>query len=343
MSPKKKAVASKKTVKARLKNFLARRPHRSFRRTLRRDYARPSGLPRLFAFTAEVNKTLWRYKTTFTLLGIVYAILFAVLVGIGSQDTYTSFTEEIKGAGEELLGGDLNALGQAGLLFVSIATVGINNVPGEAQQVFTILLALMVWLTVVWLLRNLLAGHKVRLRDGLYNAGAPLFATMLIAGVIVVQLLPVLLAMIGYAAASASGLLAGGVEAMLFWLAAGLLGMLSLYWVTSSLIAGIVITLPGMYPMRALRLSGDMVLGRRVAILIRWVWMVLMLTVTWVAVLFPVILLDMGVKSLWPVVEWLPIIPVALLLLGTFSVVWIAAYVYLLYRKVVEGNEHPSK
>ncbi len=327
------------STKKRYAAFLERRPHRTLRLTRRRDYARESGLPGLIAFTHTVNKTVWKYKKTFILLGIIYAGLFAVLVGVGSQSTYTSFTEEIKTAGETLLGGDFNALGQAGLLFVSIATVGLNENGTELQQLFAVLLGLMVWLTVVWLLRNLLAGHKVKLRDGLYNAGAPLFATALIAGVVVIQLLPLSIALIGYAAATASGLLTGGVEAMLFWAVAGLLGILSLYWITSSLIAMVISTLPGMYPMRAIRLAGDMVLGRRVAILIRWVWMALMLVVTWAAVLFPVILLDLWLKSLWPAVSWLPILPLTILLLSTIAIIWSASYIYLLYRKLVDSNE----
>lgn len=338
---KKKTQALKKrlTFRQRYKGFLERRPHRTLRLTRRRDYVHPIELPGYISFTHYVNKTLWRHRKTFLLLGVVYALLFALLVGIGSQETYSSFTQEIKSAGEEMLGGDFNALGQAGLLFVSIATVGINEQPGEAQQIFTVLLGILVWLTTVWLLRNILAGHKVRLRDGLYNAGAPLFATILIVAIIAIQLLPVSIALIGYAAANASGLLAGGVEAMLFWLAAGLLGLLSLYWITSSIIALIIITLPGMYPMRAIRIAGDMVLGRRIKILLRWLWMGLVVALLWALILLPVILLDLGIKSLWPAIEWLPILPVTILLLGTVTIIWIAAYVYLFYRKMVDNDK----
>lgn len=338
---KKKALVEKGRLsfRERIKGSLTRRPHRTLRLTRRRDYLRPIKLPGYVAFTHSVNKKLWQYRKTFLLLGVVYAVLFAVLVGVGSQDIYQSFTQEIKAAGEEVLDGDFNALGQAGLLFVSIATVGINDQMGESQQIFTIILGLMVWLATVWLLRNLLAGHKVRLRDGLYSAGAPFFATVLIAALIAIQLLPIAIAMIGYAAANASGLLAGGVEAMLFWLAAGALGLLSLYWVTSSLVAMIIITLPGMYPMKAIRIAGDMMLGRRVKVLLRWLWMLLAVALSWAVVLFPVILLDLGLKSLWPAVSWLPILPVVILLLSTFTIIWCAAYVYLFYREVVDNDE----
>jgi len=326
-----------KTQKKRLDAFMARRPHRSFRLTRRRDYLRPLDLPGNFAFTHEVNKTLWKYKNTFLLLVVVYVLLYALLVGIQSQDTYTTLTDTLKSTGGEALSGNWGAIGQASLLFLTIASSGVNSDATEAQQIFSVLIFLMTWLATVWLLRNLLAGHKVKLRDGLYNSGAPLLALVCIALVIAVQLIPVAVASIGYSAAVTSGLIdAGGAGAMLFWIGAALLAVLSLYWITSSLFAMIIVTLPGMYPYQALRTSGDLMLGRRIKILLRWLWMGLVVVVAWAVVMIPIILLDMGLKSLWPAITWLPIVPVAALVMAAGSTVWVSAYVYLLYRKVVD-------
>src|SRR5690606_2563192 len=153
---------------------------------------------------------------------------------------------------------------------------------------------LLTWLTTVWLLRNVLAGHKVKLRDGLYNAGSPIFATVVVIVFIAIQLIPVALALIGYSAALASGLLDGGAATMLFWIGAALLVVLSLYWITSSLFALIIVTLPGMYPYQAIRTASDLMLGRRTKILFRWLWMALTVVVAWLVVMLPIILLDMG-------------------------------------------------
>ena len=219
---------------------------------------------------------------------------------------------------------------------MSIFSLGANAEMDISQQIFSILTLLLTWLTTVWLLRNLLAGHKVKLRDGLYNAGAPILSTCIIALLIVVQLIPIFVAAVGYNAALVSGLLEGGVQAMLFWLAAGLLAVLSLYWVTSSLFAMIIITLPGMYPYEAIKTAGDLMLGRRIKLLLRWVWMIGVVLVASLVVMVPIILLDMGLKAAWPAISWLPIVPVALLVWSSLSVVWTAGYVYLLYRKVVD-------
>ncbi len=324
--------------KKRIDDFLARRPHRTLRLTRRRDYIRPLALPGYISFTHFVNQTLWKNKRLFLWLAAIYAALSIFLVGIGSQETYSSLNETINEEGQGLFEGAWGQVERAGLLFSTVVSNGLNDTPTGEQQIYTILLVLMVWLVSVWVLRNILAGHKVKIRDGLYNAGAPLLSTFLVALMLILQLLPVAIAAIAYAAAQSSGLLAGGVEAMLFWVAAGLLAILSLFWVTSTIFALIIVTLPGMYPWKAIRSAGDLVLGRRIAILLRWLWMALMIGITWVVVLIPVILIDMWLKSAIPQIEGLPVVPLAIVLLGTFTVIWSSAYAYLLYRKVVDND-----
>ncbi len=329
-------------AQTRVHDFKNRRPHRSFRLTRRRDYARSLKLPGLIASTHASNKLLWKNRKTFAILGAIYAVLTVALIGIASQETYTTLTSTLNESGSEVFAGNLGQIGQAAIVFGTIATSGLTESPTEAQQVYTVILVLLVWLTTVWLLRNILAGYKVKTRDGLYNAGTPLVSTFLVALMIVVQLLPVGIAALGYSAASATGLLSSGVEAMLFWIAAALLTILSLYWVMGSLFALIVVTIPGMYPMRALRLAGDMMVGRRLRILGRIAWMGLMIALTWIAVLIPIILIDNGLKHVWAQMASVPLIPVVILVLGTWTVIWSSTYIYLLYRKVVDDDAEPA-
>ena len=329
-------------VKTFSKDLLSRRPHRSFRLTRRREYARSLQLPGYFAFTHSVNKLLLKNKKTMLLLAAVYAILTVTLVGIGSQETYTALSDTLEQTGSEVFEGNFAQIGQAALLFVSIGSSGLTSTPGEAQQVYIVLVGLLVWLTTIWLLRNILAGHKVKLRDGLYNAGSPILATLLVVLVLVVQLIPLALAAIGYAAASATGLLTGGVATMLFWVAAGLLAIISLYWITSTFFALVIVTLPGMYPMRALRTAGDMVIGRRLRILLRILWMLIVTGIAGAVILIPAILITTGLTNVWPAVASVPIVPSILMLYGVCVFIWSASYIYLLYRKVVDDDASPA-
>ena len=68
----------------------------------------------------------------------------------------------------------------------------------------------------------------------------------------------------------------------------------------------------------------------------------LLLSILWLVVLLPIILLDGALKSAMPDLEWLPLVPFTALMLMAFSVVFEAAYIYLFYRKVVEDDSAPA-
>lgn len=329
-------------LKKRISGYLARRPHRSFRLTRRRDYIRSLKLPGVIAFTHHVNKTVWSHKKPFIGLVVVYAVLTSVFIGIGSQDLYAQLTSTLQETSSEVFQGNVGEIGKAALLLASIGTSGLTGELNEGQQAYAALLGVLIWLTTVWLLRNFIAGNKVKLRDGLYNGGAPIISSLLVLIVFIVQLLPVALAVIAYSAASQTGLLEGGVVTMLFWIVAVLLGVVSLYWVTATFFALIIVTLPGMYPMHALRTAGDMLIGRRVRVLLRIIWMLVPIIVSWAIVMIPFILFDSWIKSAIPQISGAPIIPVVLLIISTVTIVWSASYIYLLYRRVVDDDAKPA-
>jgi len=331
-----------KLIKNRVSDFLTRRPHRSFVPTKRRDYARNFKLPGYLAFTKYVTKTLWTNRKLFLLLALVYAVVTVVMVGIASQDTYSTIVDTLESTSGVISGDIWGEIGKAGLLFLTAMTGGVTDSLTEVQQVYAGIIILMVWLASVWLLRNILAGHKVKVRDGLYSAGAPILSTFMVAILLIFQMLPLALALIGYSAASVTGLLAGGVEAMLFWIAAGLLALLSLYWITSTIIALVVVTLPGMYPYQAIKTASDLVVGRRLKILLRFLWMIIVTVIGWAVIMIPMILFDGWIKSIWSDIAWLPTIPVFILMLSSLSIIWISAYVYLLYRKVVADDSEQN-
>ncbi len=337
----KKKTSLKKRLLARYSKvqtyIIGKSPHRSFQRTKRRDYIRPLVLPNPLGFLYEVTVTMWAYRRLFIPLMAVYLVLYVGLVGIASQETYSTLAGSFEQQAVEVGVAPGNVFEQASLSLLSIGTGGLTGSLTDAQQIFAVILALLAWLTTVWLLRNVLAGNKIKMRDALYNAGSPIIATIVVTAIILLQLIPVGIAALGYIAASTSGLIAaGGIEVMLFWAAAGLLVLLSLYWVSSSLFAMIIVTLPGMYPIRALRASRDILMGRKLKFLLRFIWMFIFILAVWVVILIPIILLDGWLKSVAPAINWLPIVPAFVVIVGTFSVFWMSTYIYLLYRKVVD-------
>jgi len=278
----------------------------------------------------------------FLLLAFGYGLFTALFVGLASQEFYSYLSDSLRDTGGQIFSGAWGEVGKAAVLLGTGMLGTLNAEPTDIQRLYTLLLILFVWLTTVWLLRAIQAGHKPRLRDGLYNAGAPLVPTFLMSLVLIVQLIPVALAAIAFGAATASGFLTGGIETMLFWVVVSLLAVLSLYWMTTTFMALIVVTLPGMYPVKAFRIAGDLVASRRVRILLRIVWLFVFDALFWALTIVPIILLDSWLKGIFPDIAWIPVVPIALLIVSSLTVVWTSAYTYLLYRKVVEDGAAPA-
>ena len=212
----------------------------------------------------------------------------------------------------------------------------------SGQIIIASLLGLYIWLTTVWLLRKIVAGKRVILRDGLYNAGSPILPTMLTLLILLIQMVPGALADLVAGAAWQSGLIEGGAFSMLTSVALVLIIVLSLYWMVSTFLALVVVTLPGMYPLRAIAIAGDLVIGRRLRLMYRIIWMFLVIVSWWIVIMIPVILFDGWIKSIFSQISWMPTVPIFMLIMSIITIVWVCVYIYLLYRKVVDDGTAPS-
>lgn len=328
-------------INARRKNFLARRPHRSFRRTRRRDYTRSLTMPGYIAFTAEVTRTLRAHWKLFLLLALTYALVMVALGAITSQELYTSVNQTVSDASHELFDGGIGKLGEAA--FVALAAFGSSGTELSADQgVYLSFSVLFVWLATIWLLRELLAGRKPRLRDGLYNSGAPILSTVGVVIVLAVQLVPVGVATLLYYGLSQAQMLHEGFGAMLFGIFAATIAALVLYWISSTILALVVVTIPGMYPLHALRIAGDLVVGRRLRVFLRLLWGLLAAALIWSLALLVVVLIDNVVKTSFPDAPAFSLAPYIAAAISAMIAVWFAAYVYLFYRKVVDDDAKPA-
>jgi hypothetical protein len=286
---------------------------------------------------------IFKVKKTFALLVLFSVAAFALLVGALSQDTYTSLGEALDETSENIVNGQIGEVGKAALLLLSTATTGgLNSAPTEVQQVFSVLIFLVIWLCTVWILRQQMAGNKFKLRDSLYNACAPLISTFLVLLVLIVQLIPALIAVVGYSAAITTGFLDTPLYAVVFWIAAGALLLLSLFLVTSSLFGLVTVTIPGVYPLKAVRISGDLVTSRRLRVILRLVWMALNVVILWTVVMIPIIIFDSWAQNALEWIEGVPIVPYALLIVSSISIIFISSYIYLLYRGLIADDADPA-
>lgn len=330
-------------LKRRRQKYLSRRPHRSFRMTKRRDYRRSLKLPGYWSLTKQVTRLIFKNKKIFIGLAVIYAVITFLLASIMTQDTYEQFKDSIEKVSQQgMISGAVSTFAVFWSVFINQVSGASYGGFGSTQQIIGGLFGLFTWLSTIWLLRAILAGKKPRIRDGIYSSGGPVISLLVLAVIILVQILPAALGLIVYGAADASGILSQTAMLMLF--GGGLIALivLSLYWATSTFFAMVIVSLPGMYPMQAIRLAGDIVIGRRIRILLRLVWMSILAVAIWAIVLIPIILLDGAIKSAMPDLSWLPLVPATALGLMSFSIVFSASYIYIFYRKVVEDESAPA-
>ena len=213
------------------------------------------------------------------------------------------------------------------LVLVGVLEALVTQLTYETTAVFTILIFLMIWLTTIFLVRHIKAGHKVTLRDGLYNAMTPLLSSLVVFVVIVVECIPLFLLVIAYSAAVETEFLTMPFYALMFFAFAGLMLTLSGYLLSSSLIALLAVSAPGMYPMEALATASELMMGRRIRFILRVIALLLVVGVICAVFILPLAIfkVPMGVIS------------IIAAFVGCFGAIYVTIYLYLYYRYLLDA------
>ena len=314
--------------------------HRSFKRSYREDYQRPLEAPGLVSHATSTLKILFKNWKIFLPLLLVIVFLNVFAVGLMSEDTYSTVQQSLDESYDMLHNGELGRIAKSGLLLVStITTGGLSNGLTEVQQVFAILFFSITWLCTIYILRHLLAGNHPRMRDSLYNALTPLISTLLVVLLVFVHLIPIFIFTIVYSAAVSTDFLSQPLYAFIFWLFGSLLLLLSAYLLPSSVLALVAVSVPGIYPLPAINAATDLVQGRRTKFIIRLLFGLLFLIVIWVIVMLPLIWLDLVIKQNVSFFEGFPFISFCLQVMTVFSFIYGTAYIYLYYRRMLDGTD----
>lgn len=306
--------------------------HKSFRRSYREDYKRELEVPGILEHFAETFKIIFKNWKLFGVLLLLIVLSNMLLVGIMSEESYAQFKDILDETSESLGEEQLAVVPKALLLLSStITTGGLSTSISDVQGVFAVILLLITWLVTIYLLRHIKAGQKVKLKDALYNACTPLISTFLVFLLVVVQCIPILIFVVFYSTAVQTEFLAKPFYALLFFIFSAVMFLLSGYWLSSSLIALVAVSAPGLYPMKAIHTASDLMAGRRIKFILRIVAVILLLLVVWVIIMMPLIMFDIWVKTFeWS--EGIPFIPVCLSIMTVFSVIFISTYLYIYYR-----------
>ena len=313
--------------------------HKTFKRSYREDYIRDIEVPGVMYHIFATFKIIFRNWKLFLPLLILSVLLAVVLVGVMREETYREFQQILNqttaNAGFENIGN----MAKAGLLLIStITTGGLASGSDEIKAVFVVLIFLIIWLVTIFFLRQRLAGHKVKFREGLYNAMTPLISTATVVIIALIQSIPIFLLVVGYSAAIETEFLATPFYALVFFIFAALMILISGYLLSSTLIALVAVAAPGLYPMKAIRAASDLMAGRRIKFILRIIALALALVVVWVIIMLPLMVFDLWMANF----EWtanVPFIPICLLIMTCFTGIYITTYLYLYYRWTLNYDE----
>lgn len=284
-----------------------------------RRLKRPVKLPSAWRLAETAARTLWQHKRLFIGITLVYGLLDVILVqGLsGGTDVST-----LKHTLSQASAGHFAGLGSGFRIFVVLlGSAGSSS--SAAASVYQMFLVLIASLAVIWALRQVVAGSMVRVRDAFYRGMYPLVPFILVILTIILQLVPLLAGAAVYSLVINNGVAVSLVEKLAWSTVYLLLALWSLYMISSSLFALYVVTLPDMAPRKALRSARELVRHRR--------WTVLRKILC-----LPIILLIVAAVIMLPVIAWLtPLARWLFFLLTTFSLAAVHAYMYTLYRELL--------
>lgn len=315
--PKKKPAGQPAKKPAAKQRRIKQGQYKSLR--LQKRIKHPVKLPNVWRITRQAALTLWGQKRLFIGITLVYGLLNLVLAQGVSGGTDVS---QLKHALGQVFTGNFGFLGSSLSIF-TILLGSAGNTTNPTAGAYQVFLALTGSLAMIWALRQVLSGHKPRVRDAYYRGMYPLVPFVLVLLVISLQLIPLAVGSTIYAIVVGNGIIVNAAEQFSGVVLFAALAVLSLYMVSSSVFALYIVTLPDMTPMKALRSARQLVRYRRWTVLRKLLCMPVILLVAAAVIMVPIITL------LTPLSQW------TFFILTMFALLAAHAYTYTLYRELL--------
>lgn len=288
----------------------------SFKLSKRIKPASVKPLPSILVLVKQTLLHIWQHKLTFGGILLVYVVLSLIFVkALTSSVDVTSLRNQYA-----------EVLGLSGVVLNSalVADVTSSSTSSDIGSLYQTIIVLITILASIWLFRQTSNSDKtLQIREPFYQGMTPLIPFMMILFVVGLQLLPMIGGVSLFSTVQNNGLAVTGVETMLWALIAICLAMLTFYLLSSSLFALIIVTLPDMRPMTALRSARKLVAFRR------WVVMRKLLGVAIICLVIFFGLLLLVIATVPLLAEWLA------LLLGGVLGIFLSGFGYKLYRALL--------
>ncbi len=325
MSEAKRAKTKKNTVvkKAKVTREDARlreKPkYRSFRMHKRVKHHAPS-LPNSYKLMKKALRLMWVNKKPLFFFTLIYGALFLLFVrGIFNPINIGDIRFEIESSLGEGSGTSFEA---NRLVFGQLASTLASGLSGE-QSIYQIMLLVIGGLALIWLFRQHQAGNDVSVRMAFYRGMYPLIPFLLIVYLLLLQLLPGVIGNFLYTTVVAGGIAVNGLEQFIWLLLYVSLLLLSFYLISSTSMALMIVTLPEMTPMMALRRARELARFRRFSLFRKILALLLFIGLFFIVIVFPALFIT----------AWLA--QGLFLLLSILTLPFAIAYLFVLYRELL--------
>jgi len=270
---------------------------------------------KLFVQACQLLVRHWRFLGGILL---VYAVLNIVLLGGADASNLQSTKATLTGVAQ----GHLDKL-STGLSLFTFLISSSSSASGAAASAYQTMWLLLVSVVFIWGLRQVYAGHTVRVRDAFYLGTYPIVPFILILFVIGLQLTPLVVGGAAYSMLVGGHIVLGFLEQLAALVGFLLLAGWSFYMLCSSIFALYIVTLQDMTPMEALRSASDLVRFRRWVVFGKLLFLPVVLFIITAAIIIP---LSVFVTSLATFVFFI---------LSVIGVGVLHSYLYALYREML--------
>ena len=299
-----------------LKENRKNKRYRSFR-LQKRIKPEPRYIPSTGSLLKSTFGFIWKHKRVFFGILFIHAVVYLAVLRVPVDTDLNTIKQSVN----SVLGdnGDKTTQG----LTTTLGSVLESSSANQTNQVSLAIATFFMSLVYIWAIRVLHTNEKIKVRDAYYQASTPLVPSLMIFAVGIVQILPFAIASFLYSTARSGGFFVTGFEDLGFFTVVILTGLLSLYWLTSTIMAFYIVTLPGMYPVNALKSARKVVQFRRFRVFRRILSLPVVLAIAYLALLLIIIRFSFGQVFLVIEVVQLCILPI------------VHVYLYKLYRALL--------
>lgn len=277
-------------------------------------------LPPAYQLFIQACKVPARHWEIFGGILLIYAILnIGVIGGLTGGSDLGALKDVVSGA----LTGQFAQIGTGFALYGFLVSSSATNAASGIASAYSSMLLLITSLAIIWALRQVYAGNKIRIRDTFYNGMQPLVQFMIMLFLVGLQLIPAVLG--GFLSTSLVGtnILVETYQVAIVWALFFVLAAWSIYMLCASLFAFYIVTLPGMTPLKALRSAKTIVQARRGQVLLKLLFLPIALLCSAAVFMVPLALFATAVA------------PYIFFVCTIFVIVIVHSYMYALYRELI--------